>query len=70
MVGPQSRSERGGEEKNSQLPPGIEPSYPDRPARSESLVLLSYTGSNNLHSDCKYILHMYINLGCVEFIYK
>jgi hypothetical protein len=25
LGGPQSRSERGGEEKNSQLPPGIEP---------------------------------------------
>jgi len=25
LGGPQSRSERGGEEKNSQTPPGIEP---------------------------------------------
>jgi hypothetical protein len=29
---PQSRSGRGGEEKNSQPPPGIEPWSPDRPA--------------------------------------
>jgi hypothetical protein len=34
LGGPQSRSGRGGEEKNSQPPPGIEPSNPDRPARS------------------------------------
>jgi hypothetical protein len=25
LVGPQSRSERGGEEKNTQPPPGLEP---------------------------------------------
>jgi hypothetical protein len=31
---PQSRSGRGGEEKNSQPLPGIEPQNPDRPARS------------------------------------
>jgi hypothetical protein len=30
----QSRSGRGGEEKNFQPPPGIEPPNPDRPARS------------------------------------
>jgi hypothetical protein len=34
LGGPQSRSGRGGEEKNSQLPPGIEPQNPDHPARS------------------------------------
>jgi hypothetical protein len=34
LGGPQNRSGRGGEEKNSQLPPGIEPYNPDRPARS------------------------------------
>jgi hypothetical protein len=28
MGGPQSRSGRGGEEKNSQPPPGIEPKHP------------------------------------------
>jgi hypothetical protein len=33
LGGPQSRSGRGGEEKNSQPPPGIEPQNPDRPAR-------------------------------------
>jgi hypothetical protein len=34
LGGPQSRSGRGGEEKNSQPPSGIEPQNPDRPARS------------------------------------
>jgi hypothetical protein len=34
LEGPQSRSGREGEEKNSQPPPGIEPSNPDRPALS------------------------------------
>jgi hypothetical protein len=32
LGGPQSRSGRGGEEKNSQPPPAIEPEYTDRPA--------------------------------------
>jgi hypothetical protein len=32
LGGPQSPSGRGGEEKNSQPPPGIEPQNPDRPA--------------------------------------
>jgi hypothetical protein len=32
LGGPQSRSGHGGEEKNSQLPPGIEPCNPGRPA--------------------------------------
>jgi hypothetical protein len=34
LAGPQSRSGRGGEEKNSQPQPGIELQNPDRPARS------------------------------------
>jgi len=34
LGGPQRRSCRGGEEKNSQLPPGIEPYITDFPARS------------------------------------
>jgi hypothetical protein len=34
LGGSQSRSGRGGEEKNSQPPPGIEPQNSDRPARS------------------------------------
>jgi hypothetical protein len=33
LGGSQSRSGRGGEEKNSEPPPGIEPQNPDRPAR-------------------------------------
>jgi hypothetical protein len=34
--GPQSRSWSGGEDKNSQPPPEIEPKNPDRPTRSPS----------------------------------
>jgi hypothetical protein len=34
LGGPQSRSGRGGEEKNSQPLPGIEPWKPDRPVLS------------------------------------
>jgi hypothetical protein len=34
LGGPQSRSERCGEEKNPHPPPEIKPSDPDRPARS------------------------------------
>jgi hypothetical protein len=49
LGGPQSRSGRGGLEKNTQLPPGIEPQNPDRPARSPALYRLSYYGSFNLY---------------------
>jgi hypothetical protein len=45
LGGSQSRSGRGGEEKNSQPPPGIEPQDPGRPARSSALYRLSYHGS-------------------------
>jgi hypothetical protein len=45
LSGSQSRSGRGGEEKNSQLPPGIEPYNTDRPVRSPALYRLSYHGS-------------------------
>jgi hypothetical protein len=34
LGGPQSRSGHGGEEKNSQPPPGIEPPNPDHPVRN------------------------------------
>jgi hypothetical protein len=37
LGGPQSRSGRGGEEKNSHPPPGIEPWNSDHPARSPTL---------------------------------
>jgi hypothetical protein len=36
LGGTQSRSGRGGEEKNPQPPPGIEPYNPDRPAQQIS----------------------------------
>jgi hypothetical protein len=42
MGGPQSRSGRGGEEKNFQPPPAIEPQNPNRPAHSPELYRLSY----------------------------
>jgi hypothetical protein len=42
LGGPQSRSGRDGEEKNSQSPLGIEPSNPDRPAHSPALYQLNY----------------------------
>jgi hypothetical protein len=45
LGGPLSRSGRSGEEKNSQLPPGIEPYNFDRPARSPALYRVSYHGS-------------------------
>jgi hypothetical protein len=45
LDGPQSRSGRGGVEKNSQLPPGIEPYNPDRPAHRPELYRLRYHGS-------------------------
>jgi hypothetical protein len=45
LGGPQSRSERGCEEKNSQPPPGIELHNPVRPVRSPALYRLSYHGS-------------------------
>jgi hypothetical protein len=51
LGGPQSRSGRGGEEKNSQPPPGIEPQNPDRPARSPALYRLNYHGSKTLNVD-------------------
>jgi hypothetical protein len=46
LSGSQSRSGRGGEEKNSQPPPGIESWSPYHLARSQSsLCRLSYPGS-------------------------
>jgi hypothetical protein len=41
LGGPQSRSGRGGEEKNSQPPPGIEPPSSSRPDGSQSLYGVS-----------------------------
>jgi hypothetical protein len=54
LGGPKSRSGRGGEEKNSQPQPGIEPKNPDRPARSPALYRLSCYGSGMAVSEwCK-----------------
>jgi hypothetical protein len=44
LGGPQSHSGRGGEEKNSQPRPGIEPWNTDHPSRSPALYRLSYQG--------------------------
>jgi hypothetical protein len=44
LGGLQSRSGRGGEEKNWQPAPGIEPQNTDSPAHSQSLYRLSYHG--------------------------
>jgi hypothetical protein len=52
LGGPQSRSERGGEENNSQPPPGIELQNTERPARSPALYRLSCHGSRVTISDC------------------
>jgi hypothetical protein len=46
LGGLQSRSEHGGEEKNSQPPTGIEPQNPVRPTRSAALYRLSNHGSD------------------------
>jgi hypothetical protein len=48
LGGPQSRSGCGGGEKNSQLPPGIEPQNHDRPARGPVLYRLSYHGCGKI----------------------
>jgi hypothetical protein len=40
LGGPQSRSGRRSEEKNSQPPPGIEPWNPDRPAHTVGLLII------------------------------
>jgi hypothetical protein len=46
LGGAQSHSGRGGEEKNAQPPPWIEPLNPNRPACSPVLYQLSYHGKN------------------------
>jgi hypothetical protein len=55
LGGPQSRSGRDGEEKNSQPSPGIEPWNLDHPGRSPALHRLSYHGSipRKFTSKCK-----------------
>jgi hypothetical protein len=45
LGGPQSRSGRGGEEKNFQPPPGIEPRIPIIQPVAQRLYRLSYHGS-------------------------
>jgi hypothetical protein len=54
LGGPQSRSGRGVEKKNSYLPPGLEPRSSNRPARS--LYRLSYPGSKWNHRQQVFIL--------------
>jgi hypothetical protein len=71
LGGTQSRSGRGGEEKNSQPPPGIEPYSPNRPARGPALYQLSYhdsywndsnTSKSNSHSKEKARYNLFRNL--------
>jgi hypothetical protein len=50
LGGPQGRSGRGGEEKDFQSPPGIEPYKPAHPARS--LVAIPTELSRLLHYKC------------------
>jgi hypothetical protein len=56
LGGSQSRSGRGGEEKNSQPTPRIEPENPDHPARSPALYRLSCHGSYSVHVHVLFIL--------------
>jgi hypothetical protein len=71
LDGTQSHSGRGGEEKNSQSPPGIEPKNPDRPARS--LVAIPTELSRLFHMKCynpnirKYVLDVTINIHVCWF---
>jgi hypothetical protein len=53
LDGPQSRSGRGGEEKNSQPLPGIESPNPNYPARSQLLYRLSYFDAFSIQNDLK-----------------
>jgi hypothetical protein len=46
LDGTQSRSGHGGEERNSQPPPEIEPSNPDRPADSPALYFSTEVNVN------------------------
>jgi hypothetical protein len=63
--GPQSCSAHGGEEKNSQPPPGIEPQNPDRPARSPALYRLSHHGSWD-RGKAKHFMRLFdVKLYCV-----
>jgi hypothetical protein len=63
LGGSQSRSGYGIEEKNSQLPPGIEPLSSDRPARSQSLYRLSYPGSSGVTVPVKISFLMSLDFG-------
>jgi hypothetical protein len=61
---PQSRSGRGGKEKNSQPLPEIEPRSSDRQACSQSLYRLSYPGSHCLCGRLNYAAtHQLRNTG-------
>jgi hypothetical protein len=67
---PQSRSGRGGEEKNSQPPPGIERYFPDHPAPSLvaistdlSRLLTLYLKIFSLHLQPIFIIHNHPNIS-------
>jgi hypothetical protein len=61
LVGPQSRSGRGGEEKNFQPPPRLEPPSPDRPALSLVAIPIE------LSQLCK-VLSMFVICNAIQKI--
>jgi hypothetical protein len=65
LGGPPSRSGRGGEEKNFQSPPGIEPCNPDCPARSGVAIPteLSRLFLSNWYRDVKLTTHFHLVLS-------
>jgi hypothetical protein len=52
MGGPQSRCGRGGEEKNSQLPPGIKP--PNNPLADDYTLFYGNSNANYDLESCFY----------------
>jgi hypothetical protein len=68
LGGLQSRSGRGGEEKNSQPPPGIEPKNPGRPVRSQSLYRLRYR--INIHDKLERTWKVYVVVCCKIFAWR
>jgi hypothetical protein len=67
LGGPQSRSGRGGEEKNSQPPLGIEPQNPNRPACSPALQ-----GKNKISKENSFLeyllLFIHMTLFCAVIL--
>jgi hypothetical protein len=64
LGGPQSRSGRGGEEKNSQPPPGIESYNPKRPDRSLVTIPSELTRLSDVGIDENNIKKCTLKIGC------